>query len=136
MNPPKGAAPLPPKLTSNATQKLQSQNSAIEQKNRLLSVMIPRAKYHSQQSNGADSQLPQQQQQHHHHHHHHQSSKQDGKQNNPSTSLAVPDFSHTNKTMGAAATDSVISTAEAKLLSYLDASPSKVSVTIICNSIL
>lgn len=61
---PKGMAPAPPKnLPSN-----QSQLSAIEQKNRSLTVMIPRAKYKNSQEH---LQAPQQMHTPPIHHHHH-----------------------------------------------------------------
>lgn len=53
-SPPKGAAPAPPKGNNNT--------ATIEQ-NRSLTVMIPRAKYYSQQTTPAPSD-PQQQHQH------------------------------------------------------------------------
>lgn len=56
--PPKGMAPPPPKMNS-------SKNTANDS-NRGLSVMIPRAKYYSQQcGNGAPLEMPQQNYQHH-----------------------------------------------------------------------
>lgn len=64
-------APPPPKMkTAN-----QATVTGADQKDRSLTVMIPRAKYQSQQQ---QSQLgPQIQPLHHHHHHHHHESKQE-----------------------------------------------------------
>lgn len=99
--PPKGMAPLPPKMTGVA---MPSQNNSttntIDQKNRSLTVMIPRAKYQSQHGNFMliDASQPIQQ---------HQMHKSDVHHHQPNCGV-----------------ESIGSTAEAKLLTYLDANPS------------
>lgn len=95
--PPKGTAPLPPKMTA---QNSNSATNTIEQKNRSLTVMIPRAKYQSQHGNIMLIDAPQPGQ-------HHQMQKSDVHQHQP--------------ICGA---ESIGSTAEAKLLTYLDSNPS------------
>lgn len=95
--PPKGTAPLPPKMTS---QNSNSATNTIEQKNRSLTVMIPRAKYQSQHGNIMLIDAPQLGQ-------HHQMQKSDANQHQPNCGP-----------------ESIGSTAEAKLLTYLDSNPS------------
>lgn len=93
--PPKGTAPLPPKMTS---QNSNSATNTIEQKNRSLTVMIPRAKYQHGNIMLIDAPQPGQ---------HHQMQKFDVHQHQPNCGA-----------------DSIGSTAEAKLLTYLEANPS------------
>ncbi|XP_031622418.1 uncharacterized protein LOC116340210 isoform X2 [Contarinia nasturtii] len=101
--PPKGMAPAPPKGTNNTA----TMSTNIDP-NRSLTVMIPRAKYYSQQTTQAP---PESQQQHHQH------------QDRRSVQTGVATATQGQATMFTT-TDSIGSTAEAKLLSYLDASPS------------
>jgi len=95
--PPKGMAPPPPPKTN-------PQNMDMNQS---LTVMIPRAKYHSQQASGHNGTLEVP------HHMHDRRIVQTG----VATATQGPAIMFTT-------TDSTESTAEAKLLSYLDASPS------------
>lgn len=106
--PPKGMAPLPPKMTTGVAMPTQnlSATGTIDQKNRSLTVMIPRAKYQSQHGNLILIDAPQAGQ-------HHQMQKSDAHQH--------------QLNCGA---ESIGSTAEAKLLTYLDANPSTSKVTI------
>lgn len=99
--PPKGMAPLPPKMTGAAMPSpSHSQPGTIDQKNRSLTVMIPRAKYQSQHGNLMLIDVP-----------------QSGHHN----ALQKSDVHHHQPNCGA---ESIGSTAEAKLLTYLDANPS------------
>lgn len=135
--PPKTKAPPPPKMMSGAVMPPHShiskdsghKQAALDQKDRSLTVMIPRAKYHP------NAQPPQQPQMHllnpqNHHSDSHQQvliqtnslqlhghNRSDGMQPSPQTQTHLATATITS-------TGSVCSNTEAKLLSYLDASPS------------
>lgn len=123
------APPPPPKMTSNMGKHGHNQNSmARDQKDRSLTVMIPRAKYHPHAQPAQQPAILLINSQQHAIDGHHPILVQ----TNSQQPISFEQHSSLQTQMTIGRTDSLCSASEAKLLSYLDASPSTSKVVLIC----